>query len=363
MRKKLTFSLMLFVFAVVSAAMLFASTVVLIVYKSGLLASLLKDVMELEQYQREMGMGINISPGVRLFIGLLEMMLFSIVMALALTWFFGRRALDPLRKVIDATRQVAAGDFNVRVQLKGVGELQELSQSFNKMAQELASIETMRGDFINNISHEIKTPLMSLRGFAKLLRDGDLTPGEREEYLNIIITEAERLAALSTKTLTLSKYEHVEILADRAPFRLDEQIRRTVALAEPLWAAKEIDADVELEEVTFNGNEDLTQQIWMNLLDNAVKFSPRGGKIRIRLRRQDDGIVFTIQDQGIGMESREQARCFDKFYQSDASHANAGNGLGLAIVKRIVELHGGSVEVRSAPGQGSTFTVHLSWPG
>ena len=349
----LTLSLMLFVFAVIMTTIVIVGGVVFALHRAGLLDPIMEQFAVMRQMEAP--------PRGRMpFLGqLLGLMAFSSLMALALTWFFGRRALNPIRKVIDATRRVAAGDFSVQVDLKGVGELEELSQSFNKMTRELHAIETLRSDFINTFSHQFKTPLMALRGFAKLLREADLRPEERQEYLDIIIAESERLASLATKTLILSKYEHVEIVADKAPFRLDEQIRRTIASIEPQWMAKALDVSVELEEVTFHGSEDLTQQVWLNLLDNAIKFSPRGGKIHVCLRRQGDTVRFTIRDEGIGMGDQAQAHCFDKFYQEDASQSKPGNGLGLAIVKRIAELQGGAVEVQSAPGQGSTFTVIL----
>lgn len=282
-----------------------------------------------------------------------------IMLGTALTAFFSRKALNPIRKVIDATHRVANGDFNVKIDLKGIGELEELSHSFNKMTQELSTIETLRSDFINNFSHEFKTPIVSVRGFAKLLKENKLSEEERREYLDIIITESERLAALSTNVLTLSKYENLEIIVDKTPFRLDEQLRRTIVLMEPKWSAKEITVNVELDEVIYIGSEDLTQQIWLNLLDNAIKFSYQGGLINITLVNANDEIRFVIQDDGPGMAEQSKARIFDKFYQGDTSHSKAGYGLGLPLVKRIVKLCGGDIIVQSELGKGSMFTIVL----
>lgn len=282
-----------------------------------------------------------------------------ILLGTALTAFLSKKALNPINKVIKATHQVARGDFSARVNIKGIGELEELSQSFNKMVQELATIETLRSDFVNNFSHEFKTPIVSIRGFAKLLRENSLTEAERREYLDIIIAESERLSALSAHVLNLSKYENMEIVAEKVPFRLDEQIRRTIVLLEPKWSAKEVAIDVELEEAVYCGNEDLTRQIWLNLLDNAVKFSPPGGSVHIILEKWNDGMRFVIRDEGPGMDEETKAHIFDKFYQGDASHSKAGNGLGLALVKRIVDLCGGTVTVHSELGVGSQFTVLL----
>ncbi|MCT1402959.1 HAMP domain-containing histidine kinase [Paenibacillus sp. p3-SID867] len=282
-----------------------------------------------------------------------------ILLGTSLTAFFSKKALDPIRKVIEATHQVAGGDFSVKVDLKGIGELEELSRSFNKMTKELSSIETLRSDFVNNFSHQFKTPIVSVRGFAKLLKESNLTDEEHREYLDIIITESERLAELSTNVLTLSKYENLEIIADKVPFRLDEQIRRTLVLMEPKWSAKELILNVDLVDVIYIGKEDLIQQIWLNLLDNAIKFCGRGASIHITLANVDDGIRFTIQDDGPGMDDQTKASIFVQFFQGDASLPKTGYGLGLPIVKRIVELCGGEIDVKSEPGKGSVFIVVL----
>ncbi|QCR34431.1 sensor histidine kinase [Lysinibacillus sp. SGAir0095] len=282
-----------------------------------------------------------------------------ILLGTAFTAFFSKKALTPIHKVIDATHKVANGDFNVKVDLKGIGELEELSQSFNKMTQELSTIETLRSDFINNFSHEFKTPIVSVRGFAKLLKENNLSEEERLEFLDIIITESERLSTLSTNVLMLSKYENLEIIVDKTPFRLDEQLRKAIVLMEPRWSAKEITVNVELDKVIYCGNEDLTQQIWLNLLDNAIKFSYQGGLIHISLVNEKNEIRFVIQDDGPGMDETTTYRIFDKFYQGDSSHSEAGNGLGLPLVKRIVKLCEGEIIVQSKIDKGSIFTVVL----
>ena len=284
----------------------------------------------------------------------------NFLIATALTVVFSKRALMPLRKIIKATKQVAEGDFTVKVDAdRGINEFSELAKSFNKMTYELSSIETLRSDFVNNFSHEFKTPIVSIRGFAKLLKDGCLSDVEREEYLEIILAESERLAALSTNVLNLSKYESLEIVTEKEPFRVDEQIRRAVVMTEPKWSVKNLVVDIEMEELIYDGNADLTQQIWLNLIDNAVKYSDEDGTVAIRLAHWNNGLRFIIRDNGIGMDEQMKTRIFDKFYQGDASRTEAGNGLGLTIVKRIVELCGGSITVDSDPGIGSVFTVTL----
>lgn len=339
----LTISLIVFVFAVMMGAFILSGGVILILSHLGIFTF------------SDWGDATGGFP----YAGLFFMMFISIMIGTALTWFFSKKALNPIRKVIDATRQVAKGDFSVQVELKGIGELADLSHSFNKMTRELSSIETLRGEFINNFSHEFKTPIVSVRGFAKLLKDENLSEETKQEYLDIIIGESERLASLSTNVLNLSKYDNIEIIADQADFRLDEQIRRAIVMLEPKWVAKGISVNVDLEEIVFNGQEDLTQQIWLNLLDNAIKFSHKGGNIDVKLSEDKGTIYFSIQDDGIGMDGQTLERVFDKFYQGDASRAKAGNGLGLTIAKRITNLCGGSIEAKSEPGKGSTFMVSL----
>ncbi|GHU40209.1 two component sensor kinase [Clostridia bacterium] len=344
----LTISLVLFVFCVILATMLLAGMLVMILHVTG--AIRLGNEMKYEQAN-----GNGFEP----FRSILAMMGFSTVMGTAIAAFFSKKALKPIRTVVTATQKIAAGDFNVQLDIGGVYELEELANSFNKMAQELSSIETLRSDFVNNFSHEFKTPIVSVRGFAKLLKDENLTKEERDEYLNIIITESERLSGLSTNVLNLSKYEHMEIIGDKTCFRLDEQIRRTVVMTEAKWAKKEINIDVEMAEIMFNGNEDLIQQIWLNLLDNAIKFSKQGGIIKIRLVEWNSDIRFTICDNGIGFHENAKAKIFEKFYQDDSSRAKEGNGLGLAIVRQIIALCGGTIEVNSELNKGSVFTVIL----
>jgi signal transduction histidine kinase len=288
------------------------------------------------------------------------MFAFSIVLGSVIAAFFSKKALQPIRRIIKATNEVASGNFNVIVESKGIQELEdELSQSFNRMTKELSSIETLRSDFISSFSHEFKTPIVSIRGFAKLLREGGLTDEERDEYLEIIFTESERLAKLSTNILNLSKYEAIETITDKSSFRLDEQIRRAILMSAPKWEEKSINIDIQMDNATFSGDADLTQQIWINLLDNAIKFSKPEGNISITLMDLDSSISFAIQDDGMGMDEETKARIFDKFYQGDKSHAQDGNGLGLPMVKRVAELHGGKITVDGIIGNGSVFTVVL----
>ncbi len=269
-----------------------------------------------------------------------------------------RRMLRPISRLTEATRKVAEGDFTVRLPADRRDELGELMENFNNMAQELQSIEYLQKDFISNVSHEFKTPIASIQGFATLLKSPETTNDEREEYTSIIIKESQRLSRLSQNLLRLSKLEYQQRLTSQEQFSLDEQLRQTVLLLEPEWAQREIRWDVNLENTVIRGDAELMQQVWINLLENAIKFSPQGGEIALSLY-VSDVVKVRIRDQGIGMDESTQARIFERFYQGDTSHAHEGNGLGLPLAKRIIDLHGGTLRVKSSPGLGSTFTVEL----
>ena len=269
-----------------------------------------------------------------------------------------RRMLRPISRLTEATRKVAEGDFTVRLKMNRQDELGQLMDHFNHMAQELQSIEYLQKDFISNVSHEFKTPIASIQGFATLLKSPETTEEERQEYTSIIIKESQRLSRLSQNLLRLSKLEYQQRLTSDESFSLDEQLRQTVLLLEPEWAPKEIKWDVNLENTVIHGDAELMQQVWINLLGNAIKFSPQGGEIALSLYLSDV-VKVRIKDQGTGMDEATQARIFERFYQGDTSHAHEGNGLGLPLAKRIIDLHGGVLRVKSSPGMGSTFTVEL----
>lgn len=290
---------------------------------------------------------------------ILMLLAFSVLLSTAMAALGGNRMLGPIRKVIDATNKVAEGDFSVRLDVGHVPELEDLNRSFNKMAGELGSIETLRSDFVSSFSHEFKTPIVSIRGFAKLLRDKDLPEEEREEYTDIIIRESERLAGLATNVLNLSKLENIGILTDKEHFFLDEQIRQVAALMESRWREKELIVDLHLDRTTVYSDGHLLQQVWMNLLDNAIKYTDTGGHISMTLRNGGEYAVFTIEDDGCGMDEATVSHVFDKFYQADASRSGSGNGLGLSLVQRAVFLCGGDIKVESSPGKGSRFSVKL----
>lgn len=271
--------------------------------------------------------------------------------------------LKRISRISDGMRRIAKGDFKVRVKVadkgKSPSEFGELEQSFNQMASDLDGIEVFRNDFINNFSHEFKTPIVSIRGFARQLRSENLTDEQRREYLDIIITQSERLSTMSSNVLLLTKLENQQIVSDITEFYLDEQIRTAILLFEKEWTEKNIELDLDLDEIKYSFNEEMLSHVWINLLSNAMKFVGEDGKICCSLKRNDRGIVFSLKDDGIGMSDEVKNRIFEKFYQGDGSHTAAGNGIGLNIVHRILTLAGGEITVDSREGEGSCFTVCL----
>lgn len=304
--------------------------------------------------------GFIINPPERsLFPFLLQTGIVSILTGTILTLCISHLPLRPINTLIQAIHSVSKGNFQTKIHLEHPQEFKELSRSFNQMTEELAGIEILRSDFINNFSHEFKTPMVSILGFAKLLKNGNLTPEEQAEYLDIIIEESRRLTALSTNVLNLSKVESISLLTDFTTFNVGEQIRESVVLLENKWNKKNISFDFHLQELRINGNEQLLKQVWMNLIDNAVKFSPDESQISLSLKADGHFAKLTVKDYGIGMNRKTQQNIFDKFYQGDASHSSEGNGLGLPLVKKVIELHRGTITVESQPENGSTFTVML----
>ena len=268
--------------------------------------------------------------------------------------------LKPLNQLIKATEAVATGDFSVRVEESGGdSEIGDLLRNFNHMTEELAGIEMFRNDFINNFSHEFKTPIVSIRGFAKQLQNENLSIEKRREYTDIIVDESERLANMSSNILLLSKFENQQLITNQAEYDLDEQIRKCIILLEKQWSRKSIEIDLDLAPVKIYSNAEMLSHLWINLIENAVKYSPDHGNITISCGENGEDILFSISNTGDGMDDSTIKRIFDKFYQGDKSHAAQGSGIGLSIVKRIVELCKGEIAVESKIGQGTTFTVKL----
>lgn len=301
---------------------------------------------------------------INFFVETISMAISCIIIGTAISLITSGRIMRKIKKISDGMAEISKGNFNVRVsetdKVDMPSEFGELERSFNKMASDLEGIEMFQNDFINNFSHEFKTPIVSIRGFAKQLQNPNLSNAEREEYISIIISESERLTRMSTNILLLSKLENQQIVSEKTSFSLDEQIRRCILLLEKDWSKKNIEFNLDsLNSVTYTFNEEMLSHVWINLISNAIKFSNEGSTISVLLKVENDKIICTVSDNGIGMNDETVSRIFDKFYQGDKSHSGNGNGIGLNIVSRIVTLAGGEVKVSSRDGEGSRFEVYL----
>lgn len=286
-------------------------------------------------------------------------MVFSGTIGVAVTNHMTKMLIDPIAKLRSAMREVADGDFKVEAKCESrIQDVQDIYDSFNSMVRELSTTETLQTDFISDVSHEFKTPINAIEGYASLL-EGEPSPEEQRAYVEKILFNTRRLSALTGNILLLSKLSNQSILPQKTQFRLDEQIRQAIVALEQKWSEKELGFEVELEETPFFGYESLLPHVWTNLIGNAVKFSPKGGEIRIKMMRTEGAVVFTIEDDGPGIVPGDEEHIFTKFYQSESSHGMEGNGLGLALVRQIVEMSGGSVDVQNLEVGGCRFTVRL----
>ena len=287
---------------------------------------------------------------------------FSIPGGILVTMIATKFPLRPIRNLIDSMDELASGNFKTRVNagpiMQKYPSFVMVSESFNKMAEQLESTEMLRSDFINNISHEFKTPIVSIAGFAKLLRKGHLTPEQQQEYLAIIEEESLRLSHMATNVLNLTKVENQTILSDVSEFNLSEQIRSCFLLLENKWSKRDLELRLDFDEHMIRANEELLKQVWINLLENAIKFTPDGHEVRVRIFEKGHKLHVTVENTGSEISPEHQKKIFSKFYQADESHATEGNGVGLAIVKRVTELHGGKVSV-SSEGNVTIFSVEL----
>ena len=293
-----------------------------------------------------------------LFIILMTIAITSILVGTIVTILISKIPLDPINKVIQGMNRLASGHYDTRIDMGGLELTRGVSDSFNKLAEELENTEMLRSDFINNFSHEFKTPIVSILGFARLLKKGGMAETEQKEYLDIIETESERLSNMATNVLNLTKVENQTILTDVTEFNLSEQLRSCVILLEKKWDAKGLELRVDFDEYMIRGSMELLKQVWINLLDNAIKFSPVGGSISITIEKRERKVEVAVSNTGTAIPEENMGRIFDKFYQGDVSHSSEGSGVGLAIVKRIVQLHGGTVGVLSEKGV-NTFRVEL----
>lgn len=280
-----------------------------------------------------------------------------------MSFVLGRRSWNPVLKLVEALGQVSKGNFDVELEEDShAPDLANVSKSFNVMVRELRRTETVHNDFVANVSHEFKTPIAAIEGYATLLQDEDLSKDERDAFIAKILYNTTRLSTLTGNILKIARLEKQEIVLEKSHFFLDEQIRQALLLHETRWVEKNLEVDIDLDLQEYYWNEELLMQVWVNIFDNAIKFTPKNGTILARLRKVDNSIIVDISDTGIGMNEEVLTHIFDKFYQGDKSHYSQGNGLGMTLVKQIIDLCNGKISVESKPSQGTTFTVELPLP-
>ncbi len=341
-----------FTMVVLISILVFLTLLAAIVLSVGLAVLLIRTgvIVDLETATLEPEEAYLILSGISLIIGAM--------LTVALSMFLSR----PFNQIINLTHRLSSGDFSARLSFGRIVRISDgmvlLQESLNTMAQELEQTEMLRSDFINNFSHEFKTPIVSIAGFAKLLNRGNLTPEQQKEYLAVIEAESLRLSDMATNVLNLTRVENQTILTDLTTFNLSEQIRSCVLLLESKWSKKELELDLDFGEFQIRASEELLKQVWINLLDNAVKFTPSGHTIQVLIREEPEWLTVTVRNTGTTITPEQQEKIWRKFYQADESHGAQGNGVGLAIVKRITELHKGKVSV-SSENEITAFTVRL----
>ena len=270
----------------------------------------------------------------------------------------------PVKRITDAAERIIRGDFSVRIKSHGSfasdDTFKRISDCFNKMAQELGSVETLRTDFIANVSHEMKTPLAVIRNYGTLLHSPDLSDEKRMEYSAGVIDASKTLADMMTNILRLNRLENQQIYPQTEEFDLSEQICDCLLQYENVWESSDIEIETDiLEGVTVKADEELLGLVWNNLFSNAFKFTDNGGKVTVSLTATEHHVTVKVSDTGCGMTPEVGAHIFEKFYQGDTSRASKGNGLGLALVKRVIDILQGEISVESSVGVGTTFTVRL----
>ena len=302
--------------------------------------------------------GIKINGPLLIFL----FVLFCLVVGAGVSFLLSRILTGPINRIINTINQLADGNYKARLEtgdlLSRHPTIIEVTDSFNQMAEQLDKTEILRSDFINNFSHEFKTPIVSIAGFAKLLKRGNLTPEQQAEYVDIIEEESLRLADMAAGVLDLTKIENQTVLGETSVFNLSEQLRNCVLLLENKWTKSGLEPELLFDEYEIRANEDLLRQVWINLLDNAVKFSEPDCVFRVAAVRENGFISVSIANTGKTIPPGSLPYIFNKFYQADESHSSEGNGIGLAVAKKIVDLHGGRIHATSGNGK-TVFTVTL----
>ena len=288
------------------------------------------------------------------------LVIFNVIIGYSMTYYLGKLFFEPITKLSNGMKEVSKGNFDISLEADTpFREIKDMYSSFNLMTRELGATEILQTDFVSNVSHEFKTPINAIEGYATLLQCNPDCCDEERIYTEKILFNTKRLSNLVGNILLLSKVDNKAIRSDVKKYRLDEQIRQAVLAFEREWTEKETELDIDLEEAEFEGNESLMFHVWTNLIANAIKFTPKGGLLKIRLFFSEGKTVVTVEDSGPGIKSDSIEHIFDRFYQSDSSHKEEGNGLGLALVKNILLLEGGKVTAENRPEGGAKFTVIL----
>lgn len=281
-----------------------------------------------------------------------------IILGSSITVLISSSVLKPMNQLLDGISRLADGDYSVRLEIGRKSAVNSVSKSVNHLAEELEKTEILRSDFVNSFSHEFKTPINSINGLISLMKKGNLSKEKQLEYLSIIEEETHRLSVMTTNILNLSKLENQGVLTSKVEFNLSEQIRMCILLLERKWNQKNINLSIDFDEFMVYGNEEMLTQVWVNLIDNAIKFAEYEGELNIRISKVNTFICVDVENTGSEINPNDKERIFTKFYQSDKSHSKEGNGIGLSIVKRIIDLHDGLIEVESSNNR-TCFRVYL----
>ena len=268
----------------------------------------------------------------------------------------------PVKKILEATEELAKGNFKARAEdisvVPGRNEFDIIAENINKMAQELSGIETLRTDFVSNVSHEIKTPLSVIGNYSTMLQSSDITEEKRLEYARAISDATGRLSELITNILKLNKLENQQIYPDKETYDLGEQLAECIVGFEDTWEKKNIELETDIDDdLQITADKELLSLVWNNLLSNAFKFTEDGGTVKVTAHRVNGRVQIEVSDTGCGISEETGKHIFDKFYQGDTSHATKGNGLGLALVKRVIDICDAEIAVKSVLGKGTSFTV------
>ncbi|MED2971788.1 HAMP domain-containing sensor histidine kinase [Fictibacillus sp. B-59209] len=288
-------------------------------------------------------------------------LLLTILLSIILVGISTRYLVKPIIKLTKATKKIATGNYNIKLNEKRKDEIGSLATNFSEMAKSLEQLEEMRQEFVSNVSHEIQSPLASIKGFAQTLQNDELALDQRNRYLSIIEKESTRLSQLSKQLLMLASLEKEEAIIEKSTFDVAAQIKEILVMTEWSWREKELAIELELPSTFIYGDKKLLHQVWTNLITNSIKFTEPGGAISIRLKKQDRNCRISISDTGIGISEKDLLSIFNRFYKADKSRERkeGSSGLGLSIVKKIIDLHNGEIKAESEPGKGTTFHVRI----